>query len=416
MTEILSDFLTQANLQIVIAFIMGAMVAAFLMMRARNRLESENAVLRQQITAKEDALAQASDVLDARFKATAQEALSKTTEQFMLLAQEKLKHAQSDSAHDLDKRQRAIDEMVKPVKEQLAAMKTALEQVQGTDKSLREELQILNRETARLVGALRDPAAQGKWGEYILEGLLDKSGLIKGVHYETQVSMEGGRQRPDVIIRMQDGFNIVVDAKAPLNEFVQRLGQDMSETDYNTLIGNLARQVREHIKALGKKDYWEQMDSPDFTVMFMPSEHLYALALRADPDIVDFAAQRNVIIASPTLLMSLIRVVGMSWRQVELAQNAKEISERGYDLYKRLLSFTGHIEKVGKNIGAALRGYNDAVGSLERSVLPAARKFKDLQGSTGNTPELAVIEQAEESPRPLILSGEDEEEKQRARS
>lgn len=387
-------------------------------MRARGVLERENAALRQQITAKEDALAQAGEALDARFRATAQEALAKTTEQFMHLAQEKLRHAQSDSAHELDKRQRAIDDMVKPVKEQLAAMNAALEQVKGTDQSLRDELQTLNRETARLVGALRDPAAQGRWGEYILEGLLDKSGLIKGIHYETQVSMESatGRQRPDAIIRMQDGFNIIVDAKAPLNEFSQKLGQDMNEDEYNAVIGNLARQVREHIKALGKKDYWENIDSPDFTVMFMPSEHLYALALRADPDIVDFAAKQNIIIASPTLLMSLIRVVGMSWRQVELAQNAKEISERGYDLYKRLLTFTNHIEKVGKNISAALRGYNDAVGSLERSVLPAARKFKDLQGSTGTTPELTVIVQEEESARVLMLSGEDEEEKQRATS
>ena len=386
------------------------------MLRARHRLEQENTELRVRLQAGEAALSQASEVLDARFKATAQDALTQTTEQFMQLAQEKLKNAQGHAAHDLDKRQRAIDEMVKPIKEQLAAMKGALDQVQGTDKSLREEMQVLNRETARLVGALRDPAAQGKWGEYILEGLLEKSGLMKGVHYETQVSMdtETGRQRPDAIIRMQDGFNIVVDAKAPLNEFSQRLGQDLSEDEYDTLTANLARQVREHVKELGKKGYWENIDSPDFTVMFMPSEHLYALALRADPALVDFAAEKNVIIASPTLLMSLIRVVGMSWRQVDLAQNAQEISERGYDLYKRLLTFTGHIEKVGRNIGTALRGYNDAIGSLERSVLPAARKFKDLQGSTSSTPELTIIEQSEEQPRNLVLTAEDEDEKKHA--
>jgi DNA recombination protein RmuC len=419
MNEIVTEFLPQANLQIlfvaILAFIMGALVTALWMMRTRHALERENTELRVRLQAGQEALVQAGEVLDARFKATAQDALAQSTQAFMQLAQEKLKNAQADTAHDLDKRQRAIDEMVKPVKEQLAAMKGALEQVQGTDKSLREEMQILNRETARLVGALRDPAAQGKWGEYILEGLLQKSGLMKGIHYETQISMqtEQGRQRPDAIIRMQDGFNIIVDAKAPLNEFSQRLGQDMSENDFTDLTLSLARQVREHVKALGKKEYWENIDSPDFTVMFMPSEHLYALSLRADPSLVDFAAERNIIIASPTLLMSLIRVVGMSWRQVELAQNAKEISERGYDLYKRLLTFTSHMDKVGKNIGAALRGYNDAVGSLERSVLPAARKFKDLQGSASTTPELTIIAQEEDTPRTLILAADDEIEKEK---
>jgi DNA recombination protein RmuC len=264
-----------------------------------------------------------------------------------------------------------------------------------------------------LVGALRDPAAQGKWGEFILEGLLEKSGLIKGVHYETQVSMhhEGQRQRPDAIIHMQDGFNIIIDAKAPLNQFTQRLDQQISEEEYQNLLKNIAKQVREHIKELGKKGYWENIDSPDFTVMFLPSEYLYSLALRADPEIVDFAAQRNIIIASPTLLMSLIRVVGMSWRQMELAQNAQEISERGYELYKRMLTFTTHFEKLGKNIGAALRGYNDAIGSFERSVLPAARKFKDLQGSTSTNADITLSEQNNETPRTLQLTDEDQNEK-----
>ena len=398
---------------IIIGLGFGAALTAAIMFRRQIALERQNADLCAQIRAGKNALDSATQALDARFKATAQEALSKTSEQFMQLAQEKFKNAQQDGAHDLDKRQRAIDEMIKPVHKHLEALNQALEQVKGTDQAIRNDLQTLNRETARLVGALRDPAAQGKWGEFILEGLLEKSGLIKGVHYETQVSMhaEGSRQRPDAVIHMQDGFNIIIDAKAPLNEFTQRLDTNLSEEEYQTIMKNIARQVREHVKALGKKGYWENIDSPDFTVMFLPSEHLYSLALRADPDIVDFAAQQNIIIASPTLLMSLIRVVGMSWRQMELAQNAQEISERGYELYKRMLTFTGHMEKVGKNIGAALRGYNDAIGSFERSVLPAARKFKDLQGSTASTAEITLSEQSNEIPRALQLTDEDHDEK-----
>ena len=276
--------------------------------------------------------------------------MQKSNEQFLQLAQEKLKAAQKDGAHDLEKRQATIAEMIKPVHKNLEDMSKALEQVKGTDKSLREEMQTLNRETARLVGALRDPAAQGRWGEYILEGLLDKSGLIKGVHYETQVSMEtaDGRQRPDAVINMQDGFKIIIDSKAPVNQFVDQLSEEMSEEEYNALMIGLSKQVKAHVQTLGKKGYWENVDSPDFTVLFLPSEHIYSLALRADPSLVEYAAGANIIIASPTLLMSLIRVVGVSWRQAELAKNAEEVSVLGKDLYNRFLKFSEHLEKVGK--------------------------------------------------------------------
>lgn len=393
--------------------LLGGALVSFYFQKQQMVLVRDNANLSAQVTAQKDALEQTSSALDARFKATAQEALSQSQEQFLKLAQERLNGAQKDSQHDLDKRQRAIDEMVKPVKDHLEALNKSLDQVKGTDQALREDIKTLNKETARLVGALRDPAAQGKWGEFILEGLLEKSGLIKGVHYDTQVTMEhnGSKHRPDALIYMQDGFQIIVDSKAPINDLTQRLDEQLSEDDYQNVLKKIAKQVREHVKDLGKKGYWEGVDSPDFTVLFLPSEHLYSLALRADSDLVNFAAERNIIIASPTLLMSLIRVVGMSWRQVELAQNAQEISERGYELYKRLLTFTDHMQKVGKNIGTALRGYNDAIGSFERSVLPAARKFKDLQGSAQVAQDIHLPEPAAETVRALTMTAEDEAEK-----
>ncbi|PJB68964.1 MAG: DNA recombination protein RmuC [Alphaproteobacteria bacterium CG_4_9_14_3_um_filter_47_13] len=349
------------------------------------------------------------------FSLTAQQALDKTSEQFLqrfgALAQEKMTQAKADSAHDLDKRQIAINELVMPIRKQLETLGSTVEQIKGTDKALREDLQTLGRETARLVGALKDPSAQGHWGEFILEGLLDKSGLIKGVHYETQVSIQSdnGRQRPDAIIRLHDGFHIVVDAKAPLNQFADRLGENLSAEDTKQLMQNLARQGREHVRVLGKKGYWENLDSPDFTVMFLPSEHLFSIAIRADPDIIDFAHDNNIVIASPTLMMSLLRVVGLSWRQVALAQNAEEISTQGMELYKRLSKFGEHLEKVGKSIGSAMGSYNDAVGSLQRMVMPAARKLKELQSknSDKDMPELAPLE--DPAPRRLELSSFDEE-------
>ena len=398
---------------LIVAFLTGAILGAAVFLWRIIKLERENAQITAALNAKDEALDTATQALDARFAATAQEALQKSNAQFLQLAQEKLKHAQNDSVHDLDKRQKAIDNLIKPVQEQLAAMKTTLEHVQGTDKALREDLASLGKETARLTQALRDPAAQGKWGEFILEGLLEKSGLMKGVHYDVQASMQTaqGTRRPDAVIKMQDGFHIIVDAKAPLNQFAQQLDGPISDAQYTTLTNNLATQVRERIKELSKKNYWENIESPDFTVLFLPSESLYSLALRADAELVDFAAAKNVIIASPTLLISLIRVVALGWRQIDLAQNAQEISALGQELYKRLLKFTDHMDKVGKSISQAMRGYNDAVGSMERSVLPSARKFRDLQGSANNEADITILHAPNDEHRSLQLTADDEKEK-----
>ncbi len=397
-------------------FVIGALIVYLVQVNKRTKLERQNAELNAHLQAEKAALERAGNELDNRFKATAVQIMQQSNEQFLQLAQERLKGAQGDAAHDLEKRQKAIDEMVKPVQEHLKSMASALEQVKGTDLSLREQVQNLNRETARLVGALRDPSAQGAWGEFILEGLLEKSGLIKGLHYKTQVSFETecGRQRPDAIIEMQDGFNIIIDAKAPVNEFVQRLSEDLSEHEHDQITQKLAAQVRDHVKKLGSKNYWENVDSPDFTVLFLPSEHTYSIALRSDPLLVEFAASKNVIIASPTLLMSLLRVVGMSWRQVELAHNAQEISDLGYDLYKRFLKFTDHFEKIGGHLQKAMGGYDAALGSMERQVLPAARKFKDLQGAKVGMDEISDIKAIEAMPRALNLTADDEKEKKRA--
>lgn len=318
------------------------------------------------------------------------------------MAQERLKQAQNDSAHDLDKRQLAIHNLIEPVQKRLHELGGAIEQVKGTDLALREDLKQLSSETAKLVGALRDPAAQGKWGEYILERLLENSGLIKGVHYKTQVDMKTAdqrQQRPDVVINLNDGFHIVVDAKAPINEAARQLADDISSDDYAAITRALAKQVRSHVQQLSRKGYWENLDSPDFTVLFLPSEYLYSAALRADPELVDYANAQNVVIASPTLLMSLLRVVGLSWRQVALAENAKDISALGKELYERIAAFTGHMGKVGQNLDRATDFYNKAVSSLESRVLVSARKFQDLHAA----PAGKNIEELSASDRPIRI-------------
>ncbi len=349
-----------------------------------------------------------------RFKLTAQEAVQQAHESFLKLAQERLGNAQKDGAYELERRQKAIEEMVKPVHENLKALSGAVDQSKGMYQALHEDLKNLGKETSKLAGALRNPAARGNWGEGILVRLLENSGLIKNVHYTLQTTLQGeeGRLRPDAIINLPESLHIVIDAKAPINDFIRDLDEDMDEGGYKNLQTGLAQAVKGHIQQLSKRAYWEQLNSPDFVVLFLPSEHLFSAAIQADPSLLDLAADKKIVLASPILTMSLLRVVGMSWRQIELAQNAQEISAQGSELYKRLLTFTSHIEKVGKNLQNAMSGYDAAIGSLEKSVLPAARKMNELQGHSGDA--LPSFDAVERQPRLLSLSAEDEEQKKRA--
>ncbi len=343
--------------------------------------------------------------MDDHFRVLAQQALQTNSEQFLFMAQEKLKSAQGDVRHDLDKRTQSISDMVKPVESVLSQLKSAVDQLQGTGTTIRQDMQALAKETARLTGALKNPAAQGKWGEFVLERLLDKANLIKGIHYETQVSLpgeEGARARPDAVISLSDGFHIIVDAKAPISEFIVRLDDDLSESDRADIHMNMARTVRQHVKALSARGYHQKMASPDFVVLFLPSEQVFSAALMADPHLVDYAAEHQVVIASPTLMLSLLRVVGLSWRQVELAKNAQDISRLGGELFERMTSFTTHMAKIGKGLEGALGFYNKAVGVLESRVLVSARKLKDLQVSVTSA-DIESPVMIDTAPRSLTL-------------
>ena len=345
--------------------------------------------------------------MDDHIRALAQNALQMNAENFLMLAQEKLKQSQDGVKFDLDKRSQAISEMVKPVEKYLAQLKGAVDQLHGTDKAIRDDLVRLSTETAKLTGALRNPAAQGRWGEYVLERLLDKANLIKGVHYETQKSIttDEGRLRPDVTITLQDGFSIVVDAKAPVTEFINRMDDVMDEAGRADLNASLARAVRGHIRALASRGYQEQIGGVDFTVLFLPSEHIFSSALSADVELVDFGAENKVVIASPTVLMSLLRVVALSWRQVELAKNAQDISKLGSELYERIASFAGHLDKVGKGVEGALAAYNKAVGVLEGRVLVSARKLKELHAAPSGA-DIEAPRMIESAARPVTQAAD----------
>lgn len=402
--------LTLANLSLepsslviglVAGILIGLLLGLLILLWRTGTLKSQKAALEARMEAERAGL-------EDSFKALAQETLQSNSENFLNIAQEKLKAAQADSAHDLEKRTQAIQQMVKPVEKHLMQLNGAVEQLSGTDKAIREDIQNLSKETSRLTGALKNPAAQGKWGEFVLERLLDKANLVKGLHYNTQVTIEtgDGRLRPDVVISLQDGFNIIVDAKAPITEFINRLDEDMSESEYQDHRQNLAKTVRTHVKSLGSKSYWEQLDSPDFVVLFLPSENIFSTALSADPDMVDFASENNVVIASPTLMMSLLRVVGLSWRQVAMAQNAQEVSKLGSELFDRINNFATHLSKVGGGINSAMAAYNKAIGTFDSRILSSARKLKDLNVTDKEIDSPKLLEG---SPRPLTVDTKDDE-------
>lgn len=347
------------------------------------------------------------EAMGDHFHRLAQAALQSNNEHFLTLAGERLKAAQDKGASDLDKRTVEIEKLVRPIEKELVRINTLAEQMQGTDKAIREDLLSLKHETSKLTGVLRNPSAQGKWGEFVLETILEKANLIRGVHYNVQQQIEGGR-RPDVIINLHDGFRIAIDSKAPINEYVARLDDDISEDDAKSIQSSMAKAVRAHVKALGAKTYQDNIDGSDFVILFLPSEVVFSATLRADPDIVDYAAENHVVIASPTLIISLLRVVGLSWRQVEMAKNAADIAALGAQLQTRFSAFLGHFARIGKNLNTAMSAYNDAVGSAERSVLPAARKFSKLHAinQAAPFPELAPIENA---PRQLLAANEIED-------
>lgn len=327
------------------------------------------------------------------FHRLAQAALQSNSESFLTLAQEKLRSAQKDGEHDLQKRSIAIEQMIKPVEAHLQRMGGMVEELKGTNRATQDYLQTLHKETSKLTTALRNPSAQGRWGEFVLETILDRANMIKGQHYETQTGIAGGG-RPDVIINLHDGFKIAIDSKAPINEFIARLDDDLSEEETKTIKSNMARAVRSHVKALGARSYQENLEGCDFVILFLPSEAVFSATLANDTDIVDYASENNVVIASPMLIISLLRVVGLSWRQVKMAEEAGRVAELGVELHKRLSVFVSHFAKIGKNVNAALGAYNDAVGSFESKVLPQARKFKKYHviAENADLPELPAYE------------------------
>lgn len=347
------------------------------------------------------------------FKALAAEALKSNNQSFLELAKATLETFQEAAKGDLEKRQQAIQELVKPVKESLEKVDGKINELekaragayQGLTeqvKSLLETQRQLQSETSNLVKALRAPQVRGRWGEIQLKRVVEMAGMLDHCDfYEQQTAeTEEGRLRPDLLVRLPGRKNIVVDSKAPLLAYLEAIEAPDDESRKAKLQEH-ARQVRTHITSLSRKSYFEQFDpAPEFVVLFLPGEVFFAAAIEQDPTLIEFGVGSNVVIATPTTLIALLRAVAYGWRQEQLAENAKQISDLGRELYKRLADMGGYLAKLGKNLGQATDAYNKAVRSLESRVLVSARKFKDLGITAGET-EVQGLVQLEATPRAL---------------
>ncbi len=373
---------------------------------ARARLESLLESERKTSNEKIELVARAGDDLQNAFKALAAEALKSNNSSFLLIAQETLKRFQSEARGDLEAREKAVADLVGPVRDSLNKVDAQIQQMEvargDAYGELRAQVQSLittqkelQSQTGNLVRALRTPNVRGRWGEIQLRRVVEIAGMLSYCDFAEQetITTENGRLRPDLVVKLPGGKNVVVDAKTPLQAFLDAF-ETNDEDARRACLANHARQVRDHMKILSGKNYWEQFEStPEFVVMFLPGETFFSAALEQDPGLIEHGVLNKVIPASPTTLIALLKAINYGWNQEKLARNAQQISALGKELHERLRLLAGHIAAVGSGLDRAVESYNKAVGSLESRVLVSARKFAELGASVADDiPELEPIE------------------------
>jgi DNA recombination protein RmuC len=356
-----------------------------------NELELTLKFEQQNVTQADELLEKAQAELSNAFNQLSNEALNRNNSQFLKLAEENLKRFQSEAKADLSSREQAIEQLVKPINE---ALKETSKQIQEIEKDRKESVgslkntleqmqkgqQQLQSETQNLVQALRRPEVRGQWGEMTLRRLAELSGMVQHCDFfeQTHTATETGAIRPDMIVRLPENREIIVDAKTPLDAYLSAI-QASDDSERQAELKRHAQVIRSRVRELAKKNYWaEYTQSPEFVVLFIPGEQFLSSALEIDPTLLEDSMSQNIILATPTNFIALLRAVSYGWKQLALAENAERIREMGETLYSRLATFSGHLDKLGKSLNSSVDAYNKSVGSLERNVLPSGRKFVEM--------------------------------------